>query len=190
MMTAEQLSKLLGRIAIYNDCQAYKALFMDYHQPLVRFSTSITRCKEWAEDVVSDVFLKLWIQRKALQQIRNFHLYIYVTTRNLSINRLLKEQKLHHFSIDDMEVRIMSLNTNPEELMITSEMKNRIHRSVNELPNRCRLIFKLIKEDGFSYKETAELLDLSLKTIENQMTIAFKKIGESISLKFSGIKMN
>ena len=64
----------------------------------------------------------------------------------------------------------------PEDLMITAELISQINKAINELPTKCRLIFKLVKEDGLKYKEVAELLHLSKKTVENQVGIALKKI--------------
>ena len=64
--------------------------------------------------------------------------------------------------------------------MLTAEMMNRVQKAINDLPPRCQLIFKLIKEDGLKYREVAELLNLSIKTIENQMAIAIRKIGLAI----------
>ena len=89
-----------------------------------------------------------------------------------------------------MQVSVTSTYSDPEMMMITAEMGQRIRLAINTLPARCRLIFKLIKEDGLSYRETADLLELSLKTVENQMTIAFKKIGESIRLELPKHSLN
>jgi RNA polymerase sigma factor (sigma-70 family) len=69
-------------------------------------------------------------------------------------------------------------------------MQKRLNLAIDALPPRCKLIFKLIKEDGLKYKEVALLLDLSQKTIENQMTIALRKIGESIQLEVSKTYLN
>ena len=77
--------------------------------------------------------------------------------------------------------------------MITAEMVNKIHEAVQSLPARCKLIFKLVKEEELKYREVAELLNLSIKTVENQMTLALKKIGSAIGFDvhrsvFSGAK--
>jgi len=69
---------------------------------------------------------------------------------------------------------------NPEGLLITAEMKKMIREAVNQLPNRCQLIFKLVKEDELKYREVAELLKISVKTVEAQMTIALRRIGEAV----------
>jgi RNA polymerase sigma-70 factor (ECF subfamily) len=74
--------------------------------------------------------------------------------------------------------------------MITAEMFKRIRDAVNELPNKCRQIFKQVKEYGFKNREVAQLLNLSVKTVENQMTIALRKIGQSIRFNFSRTALN
>ena len=67
--------------------------------------------------------------------------------------------------------------------MMTEEMMRQIRQAVNNLPPRCRLIFKLVKEDGLKYKEVAELLQLSVKTIEAQMAIALRRIGKYMHME-------
>ena len=190
MIGTTLLDKLLNRIALYDDAIAYKELFSLYHLKLIRFSALITKSKEAAEEVVSDVFLKVWNSRSTLTRIENFHLYIYIVTKNQSINCLTRLKRNKSFSIDDTVVELKSIYPNPEQLMITSEMQKRLNLAIDALPARCKLIFKLIKEDGLKYKEVAELLNLSQKTIENQMTIALRKIGESIQLEVSKTYLN
>jgi len=185
MIASTLLKTLLNRIVQYDDPIAYKQLFLLYHKRLVNFSQTITRTKESAEEVVSDVFLRLWTNRNSLTQVENFHLYIYIATKNLSINRLLREKKQQSFSLDEIAVDTKNIYSDPEQLMITAEMNKRIRLAIDALPPKCQLIFKLIREDGLKYKEVAELLDLSLKTIENQMTIALKKISDSIRFDLS-----
>lgn len=180
MTAPAELNILTSRIALYDDPVAYKQLFLLYHARLINFSALITRSRESAEEVVSDVFLKIWNNRAVLTRVENFHLYIYIITKNLSINNWLKQKRERSFSIDDMVVEFRSIYLDPEQLMITGEMYRRIREAISELPPKCQLIFKLIKEDGLRHREVAELLDLSLKTIENQMTIALRKIGRSI----------
>jgi RNA polymerase sigma-70 factor (family 1) len=185
MIAASTLNTLLNRISQFDDPIAYRELFLFYHKRLVSFSQTITKKKESAEEVVSDVFLKIWMNRRLFFQIENFHLYIYVTTKNFSINRFLKEKRQQSFSLDEIEVNTKNLYPDPEQLLITAEMFKRIRMAIESLPPKCQLIFKLIREDGLKYKEVAELLDLSVKTIENQMTIALKKISESIRFNLS-----
>ena len=168
------------RIARHDDAMAYKQLFCLYYSSLLQFSYSITRLRESAEEVVSDVFLKIWNSRRSLLKIENFPLYLYISVKNQSINYLEKQHRQRSFSIDEMDAELKSIYLDPEQLLITSEMMIKIRQAIDALPTRCRLIFKLIKEDGLRYKEVAELLNVSIKTIENQMTIALKRIDKSI----------
>ena len=185
MIATSLLNKLLNRIALYDDALAYKELFVLYHSKLVQFSTSITHSKESAEEVVSDVFLKIWNTRINLTRIENFHLYVYIVTKNASINCLLRQKKNKAFSLDETVVEFRSIYSDPEQLMITGEMFRRLSNAINGLPPKCRMIFKLIKEDGLKHKEVAQLLNLSIKTVENQMTIALRKVGQSINFNLS-----
>jgi len=180
-MAAANLEALKGLIAL-DDGQAYKELFVLYHSRLMQFSYSFTHCKESAEEVVSDVFLKIWLRRKSITEIENLHLYLYVSAKNLSINRVLKQKREKTFSLDEVKVEFETIYFNPEQLYITSEIFKRIQFAIRQLPPKCQLIFKLIKEDGLKYKQVAELLNLSIKTIESQMAIAVRKI--SLCLQF------
>ena len=181
MAAAGNQEALKGLIAL-DDGQAYKELFVLYYRRLLQFSYSFTHCKETAEEIVSDVFLKIWLRRKSLPEVENIHLYLYVSTKNLSLNCVLKEKRAKTFSLDEVKVEFNSIYFNPEQLYISSEMFKRIQFAVGQLPPKCQLIFKLVKEDGLKYKQVAELLHLSVKTIESQMAIAIRKI--SLCLQF------
>jgi RNA polymerase sigma-70 factor (ECF subfamily) len=186
MIAACQIQDLVCRIAQNHDASAYKELFLVYYERLLNFSLSITRCKETSEEVVSDVFLKIWTARATLPGISNLHLYLYVSVKNHSINALGKQKRHYTFSLDDLTVELKSIYFDPEQLMLTSEMFKRIRAAVQQLPSRCRLVFKLVKEDGLKYREVAELLGLSVKTVETQMSIALRKLGKSIQFDLEG----
>ena len=180
MNRSTEIDCLVDKIIHEDDQGAYKELFKLYYQRLFQFAYGITRSKESAEEIVSDVFLKIWMKRKSLGDIRNKHLYLYVSTKNQSINYLIKNKKGNTFSLDECLVEFQSIYFDPEQLLITAEILRRIQASINQLTKQCRLIFKLVKEDGLRYKEVAELLDLSVKTVENQMAVALRKLEHSI----------
>jgi len=180
MNRSTEIDCLVEKIVHEDDHGAYKQLFELYYHRLFRFAYSITRSKESAEEIVSDVFIKIWIKRKSLAEVTNRHLYLYICTKNQSINYLAKIRKNESFSLDECVVEFQSIYFDPEQLLITAEMLKRIHSAINQLPPKCQLVFKLIKEDGLRYKEVAELLGLSIKTIENQMAIALRKLEHSI----------
>jgi RNA polymerase sigma-70 factor (ECF subfamily) len=179
MLASTNIQELQLRIALFDDQSAYKELFALFFKPLQQFAASFVRSPEVAEEVVSDVFMKVWKKRAGLNRIHNLKLYLYISTKNTALNYLRNQKKIM-LQPEQYFVQLQSIYFNPEKLMCTAEMMKRVQKAINDLPPRCQLIFKLIKEDGLKYREVANLLHLSVKTIENQMAIAIKKIGLAI----------
>lgn len=179
MMLRLDLSNIQSRIALHNDEQAYKELFHHFYPSLYQFALSIVKTGQIADELVSDVFIRIWRKRTALARIQNLKLYLFTSTKNTSLN-YLRQQKREVELPDDYRVQLRSVYFNPEELLITAEMIKRIQLAIHQLPPRCQLIFKLVKEDGLKHKEVAGLLNLSIKTVENQLAVALRKIGTAI----------
>ncbi|MBW8685131.1 RNA polymerase sigma-70 factor [Chitinophaga sp. B61] len=171
---------LAGRIAT-GDEQAYRQLFRQFYKPLCQFASSVVKSNEQAEEIASDVFMNIWKNRERLLQVSNLKVYLYVATRNTALN-YLNQQQLQHFSIDELSVDVSVADSTPEQLMISGEMARKMADAVNNLPPRCKIIYKLIREDGLKYKEVASILEISVNTIDVQMAIACKKISESLRL--------
>ena len=181
MLAKQEILFLQREISMHNDQNAFGQLYVAYMPNLIQFAQSILKNKELAEDVVSDVFMKVWQNRSNLINIDNFKLYLYISTKNTSFNYLSRHFRKDVISLDDMSLSIGNISYNPEEMLITSEVINRINLAISMLPPRCKLIFKLVKEDGLKYSEIANLLNISVKTIDSQMAIAVKKIGNAIN---------
>jgi RNA polymerase sigma-70 factor (family 1) len=182
MPPSASVKELQRRIALYDDELAYKELFLLFYKPLLQFGQSFLRSTEMAEEIVSDVFIKVWERRRNLEEVANLNVYLYVSTKNAALKCLLKQQKQVAITIDELNVELKSTYNNPEQLLVTAEMISRIELAINQLPPRCKIIFKLIKEDGLKYKEVAEILNISVKTIDNQLAIALKKIGSAMNI--------
>lgn len=178
----DHIRKLLSSIALDNDQVAYKELFLLLHKPLKQFAYSILKSNEESEELVSDVFIRIWQKKDKLTTIASPLFYFYTTVKNLAITRLKKQKREASIAPEEWLVQMNSIYFEPEQLMMTEEMLRQIKSAVNELPHRCRMIFKLIKEDGLKYKETAELLHLSVKTVEAQMAIALRRIAKCMHL--------
>jgi RNA polymerase sigma-70 factor (ECF subfamily) len=180
MLDQVTIQMLAGRVAIGDD-SAYRQLFRVFYKPLSQFAASIVKSGEQAEEIASDVFVNIWKNRERLLQVGNLKVYLYVSTRNTAINYLNKQQ-LQHFSLDELSVDMTVSEHTPEQLMISREMAGKMADVVNNLPPRCKIIYKLIREDGLKYKEVASILDISVNTIDAQMAIACKRISESLRL--------
>ena len=101
--------------------------------------------RETAEEIVSDVFVRLWERRKELEKVENLRVYLYVATRNTAFNYLDKQKRTPTNSIDDVKAEFTSIYFDPEQLMITAEMLALIQKAIDQLPPKCKMIFKLDK---------------------------------------------
>lgn len=179
------LQELQQRIAEYDDEVSYKKLFFCFFLPLKSFSFAIVKSRELAEEIVSDVLIEIWARRKQLTEIEDLKMYLYVSVRNASFRKLQQIKKSTTLSLDEVSVEFAAVYENGEGLLLTQELAEKIDAAIQQLPQRCKLIFKLAKEDRLKYKEIALLLNISVKTIDQQVSIALKKIAEvlHISLK-------
>lgn len=179
---------LQERIALYNDEQAFKELYYLFYNKLFHFAYAFIKNKERAEEITEDVFINLWRNRSHLTEIKNVKVYLYTATKNNSLNYIAK--KAHEITTapyDDITIDIAEYEATPEQIMISSEMLKKLNQAIDELPPRCKIIFKLIREDGLKYKEVAEILSLSVNTIDAQMAIAVKRIAMAINLEFKNL---
>jgi RNA polymerase sigma-70 factor (family 1) len=185
MIAPARLQFLKERITQHNDQLAYRELFLAFYPPLLQFATGFTKAKQPAEEIVSDVFMSLWEKRSRIEHISNLKIYLYTSIRNASLNYLSRNNQVLLTDLSEIPIELSTLPLNPERMMITAEMKKMIREAVLKLPARCKLIFKLVKEDELKYREVAELLKISIKTVEAQMTIALKRIGEAVRFDIS-----
>ncbi len=166
-----------------NDEAAFTHIYQYLYKKLVHFSISLVRSKELAEETVEDVFVKLWSKRETAAEIDNLTVYLYVAVKNASLNAIAKQaNELVHAPFDFLETTAPIITTNPYDLMITGEMMAKMNNEIESLPPRCKLIFKLVREDGLKYKEVSEILNISVNTIDAQMAIAVKRICQALEV--------
>lgn len=157
-----------------NDQEALEMLFERYYYRLCDFAFQYVRSFDLAEEVVSDVFLKIWKKRDHLVIRSKFKAYVYTATRNQALNYLKKEDR--DFESLDILNETASKNYRPDEELMFRELENRIEILINTLPPRRKMIFKLSRIEGFTYKEIAGMLSISVHTVQNQMVQAVKQL--------------
>ena len=175
---------LFRQLSSIPDETALWQLHAHYFHRLYAYILSIIRVKETAEELTNDVFVDIWQNRHLLANIKKPEIYLFICAKNKAI-RHLKKRSPEFQSLDktpDIECR---LEKDPYEILISSEMLKYINEAIGALPPKCRLIFRLVKENNLKYREVADLLDISVKTVENQMTIALKKLSDSILFKLA-----
>jgi len=157
------------------DEQAFEECYRRYYVRLYRWCLSIVHQKQPAEDIVHDVFMQLWKKRPEIHSIRNLEVYLYVSIKNLSLN-YLRNTSGRIVDIAERSHEYIQFDADPETILVHAETVKKLAAAIQQLPPRCKLIFKLIKEDGLKYKDVAVLLDLSVKTVEAQLAIAMNRL--------------
>jgi RNA polymerase sigma-70 factor (ECF subfamily) len=173
-------ASLLHRIQFDNDETAFRQFYTDHVFRLFQFAFTFVQSREQAEEIVNDVFLKLWQKREKLDRIDNISVYLYVAVKNTAANYLRQIKGKDTVDLEKQAVHHFYLSPDPEQLLVTDELRKRIEASIDGLPARCKLIFKLVKEDGLSAAEVAAILDISYKTVTTQLSIALKKLEEAL----------
>lgn len=180
METNQNIKRILSQISYAEDEREFKQFFDLYAGRLYQFAFSFLKNKSLAEEAVSDVFFKVWLNRANLVNILNIKAYLFKATYNTSLNYLDDIKRNKALSLEEVDVDLSIDQICPETEMINNELKNIIEKVIESLPPRCKLIYKMAKVEQMKYKEIGELLDISVKTINHQLSIALKKMGEVI----------
>lgn len=174
------IKELINRIHYNDDESAFNELYKLLINDLNQFAYTFLGDKEICEEITNDVFINIWTGRRVINKIVNPRVYFYVTIKNACLNylRTISSKKTRTNKL--AETYYINFSIDPAHLLIEKELHSKILNAVNDLPPRCRLIFKMVKDDGLTAREVAAILDLSNKTIFAQIAIALKKIQEVI----------
>lgn len=170
---------LLQKIAI-GDNDAFRTFYDHYYLQLFRFSSYFVKSFQLVEEIVSDVFCTIWQNRKKIPEIENFEGYLYTIVKNKALYYLSHENKLSVTEIDSIQKDILFDEDTPESLAIDKEFTISFKKALDDLPERCRLIFRMAREEGLKYKEIAKILNISEKTVNAQMVLAIKKLSKQL----------
>lgn len=160
------------------DAAQLESLFTKHYHDLARYAHSIVKQQDEAEDVVQQLFVKLWDKRDELPLLENPAAYLYRATYNASVNarkRMLRQNP-------DSEVYVSAAGTGAaSDRLLSAELEARIEAAMQSLPEKCQEVFRLSRFNDLSYKEIAEQLDISPKTVENHMGKALRIMREELS---------
>ena len=157
------------------DERAFETLFRAYHAPLCSFAHRYVRAPDVAEELVQEVFLHLWQQRAAWEGRGALKTYLYTAVRNAAVSYLRHERVAQRRSAETL-----ALFDRPplaaDRAAASHETAAAVRAAVDRLPERCRLVFTLNREQGLTYTEIAATLGLSVKTVDTQMGRALKAL--------------
>jgi len=146
-----EIRRLQEQIAL-DDERAFRQLFDHFAEKLFCFAFAIIKTKEGATEVVDEVFVKIWKQRTTIARIGYLKTYLYTSVKNASLNYLSRkanEQITESFDFINIQLQEEQC---PDQHMITADILKEIQEAVNELPPRCKMIFKLVRKDGLNIK--------------------------------------
>lgn len=163
-----------------NSKEAFTALYKKYWRQVYNFSRLYLTNQDTAEEVVQEVFIKVWEGRDFMREDDNFKGLMFIITRNLIFNQHRKNLNEDFYKMTVLAA--MEDSYDIEEEIEAKNLSEYIDMLINELPPRRREIFNLSRKGNKSYKEIAELLNISEKTVENQISEALKYLRKNITL--------
>lgn len=165
----------------------FQEIYLSYYPRMKRFAREYVLCEEDAENIVQDIFLELWEQRNFMSGYVNLAAYLFTSVKNRCIDFL--RRKTLAFEVADkvqkeyaytMKMKFQSLEAFDEKLFSDSDIEPLINKVINSLPEKCREIFVMNKIEGKKQKAIAEELNISIHTVESQMSIAYKKLKDAL----------
>ncbi|WP_270087811.1 RNA polymerase sigma factor [Sphingobacterium sp. SYP-B4668] len=162
-----------------NKEKALQAIMLRYWEPLYKMALYTLHDTFLCEDIVQQVFIQIWSKRDVLNFRYSLKSYLFACTR-YEVYRQIKAKHTPLHSCDDDEYRYIEYY-NPHQALEYNELLENVETLVDQLPDRCREVYKLSRDHQFSHKQIAAHLNVSTKTVENQITIALKKIKVGLS---------
>ncbi|WP_199118219.1 RNA polymerase sigma-70 factor [Pedobacter sp. ASV28] len=173
---------LLFREIQYGNKPAFDELFVAYYDQLLAFAKQYTKQLESAEEITSELFVKIWLRRETLSNVLNPEVYLYVATKNACLNLIRSNKKRQQFFTEPPIEQVLEQIPHVYEMaMEDKELIKILDLAVASLPGQRQIIFKLVKEQGLKSSEVAQILDLSKRTVENQLYKAVKTLAAAIS---------
>ncbi|WP_442591047.1 RNA polymerase sigma-70 factor [Pedobacter sp. AW31-3R] len=174
------LRELWDRITNDDDTKAFERLFFILNTKLIKFCELYVKQKEAAEEIVADVFVNIWSSRKELLHVRNPQTYIFICVKNRALNYLKKAGSFAIVHLDDSLMELTAAG-NPQDELEKKELFFQLDQAIDSLPQQCKVVFQLVKEEGMKYKEVSEILNISHKTVQAQIFRAMKKLSKEMS---------
>jgi RNA polymerase sigma-70 factor (ECF subfamily) len=171
-----QITEWQARISQQGDVHAFRNLVEYFSTPLHAYAYTLVQRKELAEEIVSDIFVKIWRRHQELDQISNIQGYLFRAVKHQAISYLRTEQ--NRFSAIPLAEQPENADS-PEAGLLFDELQTVMDQAIEGLPTTCRRSFQLVREEGLSYREAASQLNISENTLKTHLRRAIKKLRKS-----------
>lgn len=172
-------NEAIGTLLAQRDETAFEQVFKTHFKRLHAYAFTILRDEVEAEEMVQQVFFRLWERNENLSLTGSVSAYLYRAVHNESLN-YIKHQKVRSNHQLHIAYSMKNEVEHPAKKVMAGELEKKIHSALNELPEQCRTIFQMSRFDELKYREIADKLGISVKTVENQMGKALKLLREKL----------
>ncbi len=172
-------SELIERLRS-GDQAAIEEIFHAYYGGLCRFTLGMTRSRDDVEDLVQDIFVRLWTNREVWSPKGTIKTYLFKAARNQSINFIKSRSHRRTSGAEEQEAIPSPPEADPVSSLYNKDASDVVNAAIERLPERCRLVFTLNRHEDMTYAEIADVLGISEKTVENQMSHALKTLRKSL----------
>ena len=160
------------------DLDAFQMIFSKYKTKVLFFACSYMKSKDKAQDIVQDVFTKVWEKRECLEEHYSFNCYLFTITKNIILNiiRKAKYEIEYRENITELPASFDYQVNNTLDSVIFNDLKSYINAEIEKLPPAMSRIYKLSRIQLFSNEEIADSQNLSIRTVENQIYRAVSEL--------------
>ena len=166
------------------DYDAYTLLMNDYYKNLCGYTNLFTKDPSKSEDIVQNVFVKLWVYRKKIDSNIPIKRYLHKSVYNEFIDQYRKNKSV--ISLEEKHLRTINTIIDDNSFDI-EKLMTRVNNEIEKLPEKCKKVFILNKKEGLTHDEIAEYLQISKKTVEGHITRAFKILNQKLGKKIKSI---
>ncbi len=172
------------RLVAEGDEPAFRQLFYAWKDRLFGFVANISKSDSLAEDIVQEVFLKVWNQREKLLHVSHFSGFLFEVAQNSAIDQLRKLSRESAFLSSIQMGQLQQWRETPEHNLTSKELKELLQQALDQLPARQKEVFILHQQEGFKHDEIAAQLGLSLSTVQNHMFRALENLRKQLAGRF------
>lgn len=162
-----------------DNTEAFEYVFRLYYMPLCGYASGLLNDRDAGEEVVQQLFVRLWEKRRELQLTGSLRAYLFRAAHNAAMNAI-KHEKVKQAYMQH-QVHETPVQEQPLHTLRAKELEREIQAAVMKLPEQCRMVFRLSRMEELSYREIAEVLGISIKTVENQMGKALKMMRANLA---------
>ena len=163
------LTELWKKFCADDDVRAFEYFYYAMFKKLVKFCFYYTSNQEAAEEIVSEIFVKCWNNRKRLTDMDRPATYMFVAVKNQSLKYIKKYAAVRLIEIEHADEGDFADFSDPSSIVEGKELQQELDRAIETLPMQARMVFRLIKEGGLKYKEVAEIMNISHRTVQTHL---------------------